>query len=267
MLNNLFLAAATVTVALGTLYPLIRQALTGEAISVGAPYFALTFGPLMGACLLILPLGPLLAWKRGELRPAVRRLWLAAVAAVATGLLGWVLVSPRKGFAALGLALGAWLIAGAMSEIVQRVRIGEAGPAEVGRRLRRLPLAAWGMTLAHVGLGVFVLGAGSELAWRVEAAQALNLGQSVSSGGYTMTLEQVAPVQGPNFTAQRAAILVQPPHGHSFTVTPERRFYPDRRQTTSKVAISRRGGERSLRGAGRRAGRRRAAGLAGAGVL
>ena len=241
VLNNLFLAAATVTVALGTLYPLIRQALTGEAISVGAPYFALTFGPLMAACLLILPLGPLLAWKRGELRPAVRRLWLAAVAAVATGLLGWAILSPRKGFAALGLALGAWLIAGALSEIVQRVRIGEAGPAEVGRRLRRLPLAAWGMTLAHVGLGVFVLGAGSELAWRVEAAQALNLGQSVTSGGYTMRLEQVAPVQGPNFTAQRATIRVTPPRGAAFTVTPERRFYPDRRQTTSKVAISRRG--------------------------
>ncbi len=241
VLNNLFLAAATVTVALGTLYPLIRQALTGEAISVGAPYFALTFGPLMAACLLILPLGPLLAWKRGELRPALRRLWLAAVAAVATGVLGWVIISPHKGFAALGLALGAWLIVGALSEIVQRARVGEAGLAEVGRRLRHLPLAAWGMTLAHVGLGVFVLGAGSELAWRVEAAQTLNLGQSVASGGYTLTLQQVAPLQGPNFTAQRAVIQVTPPHGAPFNVTPERRFYPDRRQTTSKVAISRRG--------------------------
>ncbi|WP_174299964.1 heme lyase CcmF/NrfE family subunit [Caulobacter sp. S45] len=241
VLNNLFLAAATVTVALGTLYPLIRQALTGEAISVGAPYFALTFGPLMGACLMILPIGPLLAWKRGELTPALRRLWLAGIAAVAAGALGWVILSPRKGFAALGLALGAWLIAGALSEIVQRVRIGEAGAAEIGRRLRRLPLAAWGMTLAHLGLGVFVLGASSELAWRVEAARTLNLGQSVSSGGYSLTLQQVAPVQGPNFTAQRATIEVAPPHGPAFTVTPERRFYPDRRQTTSKVAISRRG--------------------------
>ncbi len=241
VLNNLFLAAATVTVALGTLYPLIRQALTGEAISVGAPYFALTFGPLMGACLLILPLGPLLAWKRGELGPALRRLWLAVVAAVATGLLGWAIISPHKGFAALGLALGAWLIVGSLSEILQRVRVGESGLAQVGRRLRHLPLSAWGMTLAHVGMGVFVLGAGSELAWRVEAAQVLNLGGSVSSGGYSLTLEQVAPVQGPNFSAERAVIRVTPPQGAAFTVSPERRFYPDRRQTTSKVAIRRRG--------------------------
>ncbi len=239
VLNNLFLAAATVTVALGTLYPLIRQA--GEAISVGGPYFALTFGPLMFACLLILPLGPLLAWKRGELSPALGRLWLAGIAAVAAGVFGLLLLVPHKGFAVLGLSLGAWLIVGALSEIVQRVRLGDTGPAEAVRRLRALPLGAWGMTLAHVGLGVFVLGASCELAWRVEAARALNLGQSTTSGGYTLTLQSVTPVQGPNFTAERAAIRVQPQHGAAFTVAPERRFYPDRRQTTSKVAIRRQG--------------------------
>ena len=246
VLNNLFLAAATVTVALGTLYPLIRQALTGEAISVGAPYFALTFGPLMGACLLILPAGPFLAWKRGEMGRALQRLWLAAAAALAAGLLGILLVSPRHAFAALGLALGTWLIAGALSDVAARARLETgrmgAGPlAEAGRRLRALPLSAWGMTLAHVGLGVFVLGASTELAWRVEAARVLAVGQSVASGGYTLTLEKVQPVQGANFTAERATILVQPPRGRPFTVAPERRFYPAARQTTSKVAIRRRG--------------------------
>src|SRR6202012_5461439 len=76
VLHNLFLAAAAATVALGTLYPLIRQALTGEAISVGGPYFALTFAPLMIACLLLVPFGPLLAWKRADLAEAARRLWI-----------------------------------------------------------------------------------------------------------------------------------------------------------------------------------------------
>ena len=241
VLNNLFLAAAAVTVALGTLYPLARQALTGEAISVGGPYFALTFGPLMGLCLLVLPVGPFLAWKRGELKGALARLWLAAIAAVAAGGLCLLVISPRNGLAALGLALGAWLIAGALSEIVSRVQLGKAGAAQTLRRLRRLPLSAWGMTLAHVGLGVFVLGASTELTWRVEAARTLQLGQSVASGGYVMTLQGVAEVQGPNFSAERAAIQVRPPHGAPFLMTPERRFYPATRQTTSKVAISRRG--------------------------
>ena len=150
-------------------------------------------------------------------------------------------MSPRHGFAALGLALGTWLIAGALSEVAVRVRAGHAGWAEAGRRVRALPLSAWGMTLAHIGLGVFVLGAGTELAWRVEAAQSLMIGQSVSSAGYVMTLQGVTPVQGPNFTAERASILVRPPSGAAFTVAPERRFYPARRQTTSKVAIRREG--------------------------
>ena len=267
VLNNLFLAAATVTVALGTLYPLIRQALTGEAISVGAPYFALTFGPLMGACLLILPLGPLLAWKRGELTPALRRLWLAAVAAVATGLLGWVIISPRKGFAALGLALGAWLLAGALSEIVQRVRIAEAGPAEIARRLRRLPLAAWGMTLAHVGLGVFVLGAGSELAWRVEAAQVLKprpvgnlrrLQPDPAAGG----AGPGAKLHRPESHHPGHAPSWRGLHGHAGAPLLSR-SPPDHLQGRHQPE----GRQRPLCGAGRRAGWGWAAGLAGARLL
>ena len=241
VLNNLFLAAATVTVALGTLYPLIRQALTGQAISVGGPYFALTFGPLMGICLLILPAGPLLAWKRGDLGGAVARLWLAAIAAIAAGLLTLLLVNPTKAFAALGLALGVWLIAGALTEVAQRAKLGRVRVGEAARRLRRLPLGEWGMTLAHIGVGVFVMGASCELAWRMEAAQSLAPGQSVTSAGYTLTLQGVAPVAGPNFDAERATILVRPPHGAAFTVAPERRFYPAARQNTSKVAIRRQG--------------------------
>ena len=97
------------------------------------------------------------------------------------------------------------------------------------------------MTLAHVGLGVFVLGASTELAWRVEAARSLGVGQSVGSGGYVMTLQGVTPVQGANFSAERAIVQVQPPHGAAFTMRPERRFYPASRQTTSKVAIRREG--------------------------
>jgi cytochrome c-type biogenesis protein CcmF len=241
VLNNLFLAGAVVTVALGTLYPLVRQALTGEAISVGAPYFALTFGPLMGACLLILPVGPFLAWKRGEAGRALQRLWLAAAAALAAGLLGAALISPRHAFAAVGLAMGVWLVAGALSEVAERVRLGHVPWRESGRRLRHLPLSAWGMGLAHIGLGVFVLGASTELAWRVESARLLQPGQTMAVAGYALTLDEVQPAPGPNFSAERARLSVRPPSGGAFTMEPERRFYPATRQTTSKVAIRRAG--------------------------
>src|SRR5207237_651546 len=86
VLNNIFLAAATATVLLGTLYPLIREAVTGEAISVGPPYFNLTFTPLMAALALILPAGPLLAWKRGDAMGVAQRLCAAAGLALIAGI-------------------------------------------------------------------------------------------------------------------------------------------------------------------------------------
>jgi cytochrome c-type biogenesis protein CcmF len=241
VVNNLFLAGALATVALGTLYPLIRQALTGEAISVGAPFFALTFGPLMAICLLVLPFGPFLAWKRGDLYAAMQRLFAAAGASVLVGFAWLLFVQPGKAFAAFGVLLGVWLVVGALSEMLIRARLGSAGPAEVWRRLVNLPRGSWGMTLAHIGVGVFVLGAVVETSGRIEAAQALGIGDTVKVGAYSLTLDSVSPVDGPNYQADRATVAVIGPSGPAGTMTPERRFYPANRQTTSQVAIDAKG--------------------------
>ena len=241
VVNNLFLAGALATVALGTLYPLIRQALTGEAISVGAPFFALTFGPLMAICLLVLPFGPFLAWKRGDLYAAMQRLFAAAGASVLVGFAWLLFVQPGKAFAAFGVLLGVWLVVGALSEMLIRARLGSAGPAEVWRRLINLPRGSWGMTLAHIGVGVFVLGAVVETSGRIEAAQALGIGDTVKVGAYSLTLDSVSPVDGPNYQADRATVAVIGPSGPAGTMTPERRFYPANRQTTSQVAIDAKG--------------------------
>jgi cytochrome c-type biogenesis protein CcmF len=242
VLNNLFLAAATLTVLLGTLYPLILQAITGQAISVGSPYFALTFAPLMAGCLLILPVGPFLAWKRGDALGALQRLWGAAALALIAALVGYFLLQPQKLFVATGLALGVWLIAGSALELLTRVKAGAAPVGETLRRLGGLPRGQWGMTLAHAGLGVFVLGAAFETSGRIDAAEALSVGQSLKVGQYVLTLKAVAPSEGPNYTAERATLSVTGPHGAAAAdVTPERRFYPANRQTTSQVAIERHG--------------------------
>src|SRR6185295_13849886 len=103
VLNNISLAAATVTVLLGTLYPLIREAATGEAISVGPPFFNLTFTPLMALLMLLIPLGPLLAWKRGDAKGVLQRLVFAAVIALGAGFLVFALVQPRKALASAGI--------------------------------------------------------------------------------------------------------------------------------------------------------------------
>jgi cytochrome c-type biogenesis protein CcmF len=241
VLNNVLLAAATATVLLGTLYPLIREALTGEAISVGPPYFNLTFTPLMCALILLLPAGPLLAWKRGDALGVAQRLWAAAALALLAGVGAYALVSPKKAFGALGLALGAWLICGAIAELLERTRAFRVTAGETWRRLTGLPRGAWGMTLAHLGLGIFVLGACFETGWRAEAAETLPLGGSLDVGAYHLTLRGVKPIEGPNYDAEEADIVATKAGKPVCKAAPERRLYLANGQTTSEVAICEQG--------------------------
>jgi len=241
VLNNIILTAATATVLLGTLYPLIREAMDGDSVSVGPPYFNLTFTPLMVVAMLLLPFGPLTAWKRGDARAAADRLKLAAAAAVVFGVAAYAVVSPRKVLAAAGLAVGFWLLFGALAEVAERTRAFRAPMAETMRRLVGLPLGAWGMTLAHMGLGVFTLGAVFETAWKIEAAEALSLGGRIEVGAYSLSLDQVRTVEGPNFLAERGTVSVTRGGQTVCTAEPERRFYPTGRQTTSEVALCHRG--------------------------
>ena len=175
VINNLFLSAACATVLTGTLYPLALEALTGEKISVGAPFFNLTFGPLLVPLLVAVPLGPTLAWKRGDLLGAAQRLTLA----VAIGLVVTVvcLAATRGGpvLAPLGAGLAVFMIVGAFSEVVSRVRGGGASPSAMLGRARGLQRSAWGTAFAHAGLGVTLLGLAAT-GWGVERIVALKPG-------------------------------------------------------------------------------------------
>ncbi len=235
VLNNILLAAAAATVLLGTLYPLIREAATGEAISVGPPYFTLTFTPLMMALLILLPAGPLLAWKRGDAAGVTQRLWGAALLALALGLAVWAFVDPRHAWGAAGVGVAAWLILGALAELAERTV--RRSPGETRRRLAGLPRGAWGMTLAHLGLGIFVLGACFEVSWKLEAAEVLPVGGAMNLGAYHLVLDGVGEADGPNYDAERAVIRAVRGGAIVCTGRPERRFYPAGGQTTSEVAI------------------------------
>ena len=243
VLNNLLLTTAAATVLLGTLYPLILEAASGATISVGPPYFNATFTPLMALAFLILPFGPLLAWKRGELPGAAQRLWAAAGLSLLLGLAGWALLEPRKVLAAAGVALGAWLILGALAEVAERIRLFRAAPAETLRRARGLPLGAWGMTLAHAGLGVFVLGAVIETGFKAETGRPLALGEAVVAGGWSARLDDVRVIEGPNYLAEQGRFTIRPGDdaGRARTVTAERRFFPAGGQTTTEVGLDFRG--------------------------
>jgi cytochrome c-type biogenesis protein CcmF len=237
-LNNVLLAAATATVLIGTLLPLIRSAIDGTPISVGAPYYNLTFTALVVPALVVVPAGALLAWKRGDLANALAKLRGAALAALAAFALAFALALPHSVIAALGVGLGVWVVAGALAEAAERVRLFRAPLAETARRAAGLPRGAWGMTLAHLGLGLFALGAAYETAYRSEAAEVLSLGQSLSIAGYDLRLESARQTFGPNFEAERVFIRVTDGAGRLVcNAAPERRLYAADGQTVSGVAI------------------------------
>jgi cytochrome c-type biogenesis protein CcmF len=224
-------------VFVGTLFPLLFEALH-KTISIGPPYFNLTFAPLMAGALLVLPAGPLLAWKRADLKGVWQRLILAALLGVGAAVFTLVLHAPLAAFASIGVGLGVWVATGALVEAAQRVRLFKAPLAESLRRIGGLPRGSWGMTLAHLGLGLFVMGAAYETAYRVEASEVLAPGGSLRLGAYVLTLESVAGVAGPNYEAERARIAVTRANGAPVCKTePERRYYPANRQQTSEVGL------------------------------
>tara|TARA_R110002012_G_scaffold104009_1_gene244149 strand:- start:14549 stop:16540 length:1992 start_codon:yes stop_codon:yes gene_type:complete len=242
VLNILFLTAAAATVMLGTLYPLILEAASGATISVGPPWFAITFTPLMVVAFLILPAGPMLAWKRGDIRGVMQRLALAAGLALLAGLAGWALFEPKIALAAAGIGIGAWLILGTLAEVAERVRLFRGPLAQSGRRLRKLSLGTWGMTLAHAGLGLFVMGAVVETSYRVEAAAPLAIGGEIQAGPWAVRLNGVEMVEGPNYLAEQGRLTVEPRGGgKGHDVVAERRFFPAGGQTTTEVGLDFRG--------------------------
>jgi cytochrome c-type biogenesis protein CcmF len=235
VLNNLFLTVATATVLIGTLYPLLGEAVFKRALSVGPPYFNLTFTPLMGIVLIALPLGPLMAWKRGDVVGAMQRLWAAGALAALAGVLTLAFMG-GKALAAFGVALGTWLVCGAIAELFDRIKLGKLPTTQSMGRLKTLQRSAIGMTIAHLGMGIFVLGAVSEIAFRVEHTATMGLGETTQFNGKTVTLRAVQAQEGPNYYADRATLVVNTDKG-DVLLQPERRFYPAARMPTTEVDI------------------------------
>ncbi|MDP8915954.1 MAG: heme lyase NrfEFG subunit NrfE, partial [Pseudomonadota bacterium] len=153
------------------------------------------------------------------------------------GLLAAAAVTPGRALAAAGAALAVWVIAGTLAEAAERVRLFRAPWAETRRRAAGLPRNAWGMSLAHLGVGVFVLGACLEGAGKREAVGVLAPGGSLRLGGYMLSLEAVRAGEGANYLAERASIAVARDGRTVCRAFPERRLYPASSQTTSEVAL------------------------------
>jgi cytochrome c-type biogenesis protein CcmF len=230
--NNFGLAVAAGVVLIGTLYPLLVEAVGGGLISVGPPFFNMTVAPLLAALFLLLPLGPIMTWRVGDMRSALTKLAPAAALALLTLIIALVMTSWRA-VPAIGLAVGVWLIAGGLVYLWSRIGRGEG---RAMAKLALLPLAVWSMSLAHIGAGVLTIGAVAETGFRVEQSVALTPGEGVAFAGRRITLLEVGEREGPNFSATRANFRVDSANG-ARTIGAERRFYPTSPMPTTEVGI------------------------------
>ena len=233
VVNNLFLTTAAATVLVGTLYPLVLEALSGDKISVGAPFFNLTFVPLTVPLLMLVPFGPLLAWKRGDVLAAAQRL-MAALAGAIIVVLGTLLFADRATLlAALGIGLAAWLMLGALTDLAVKAGVGQAAWSAVPRRLAGLPRSMFGTALAHFGLGVSVIGIVGAVAFGTETIAAVRPGDVMQVGGMPVRFEGLRPASGPNYTERVGSFVT--PDGRR--VESSKRFFSVRQMTTTEAGI------------------------------
>ncbi len=204
LLNNLLLTTAAATVLLGTLYPLLLDVVTHQKVSVGPPFYNMTFIPIMVPLLVAMAIGPLLPWKRGDLYSALSRLKWAFLGTAAAAVAVLALMGATSLGAACGLGLAAWLLVGTGVELAERLHLFSEPPGTVFRRARRLPRSAWGMTFAHAGMAITIAGITGSTAWTEESIVSGRPGQSFPIAGYTIALDAVNDIQGPDYTAIRA---------------------------------------------------------------
>jgi cytochrome c-type biogenesis protein CcmF len=205
---------------------------------VAPPFFNPTFQPIMTPRVAAMAVRPLLAWKRGDLPAALQRLMAALAVTVATALATFYFAYGGPVLAAFGMALAAWLFFGTLTEFVDRVRLFRAPIADSVQRATSLPRATYGMLIAHAGMAFTIAGITATASWESESITAMKPGDSTRLGGYEFTLVGVrGGLQGPNYTAEQAGLVVKRGGQEIAMLEPAKRFYPVQRQATNETAI------------------------------
>jgi cytochrome c-type biogenesis protein CcmF len=222
VINNLLLSVILGIVFLGTLYPLLVEAVSGEKLSVGAPYFNAVAGPLALILAVLVGVGPLLSWRR-QRRPVLNRLRIPAVLG-ATALAITIIVAPSMAvLPRLGLAVAAYLAGASILPLV-------------GRNPLRTPLAIWGMVTAHFGIAVALTGMAMNGAFTNERLAVVKPGETLTVGPWTVLLKDVTPTAGKNWTALEADLRATRGTGLK-TLRPQTRYFSDPPTETNEAAI------------------------------
>jgi cytochrome c-type biogenesis protein CcmF len=238
--NNLFLTTACLTVFVGTLYPLALEALTDEKISVGAPFFNLTFAPLFIPLLFAMPFGPMLAWKRGDVLGVAQRLMAAFGAGLVAIMVTFVVMGMSSALAPLGIGLALFVMVGALIDLAERTSLFRAPLSTVRSRAAGLPRSAWGTAIAHFGIAVTLFGVVCQT-WASERIVALKPSQVVSLADYDLTFDGMVQHSGPNFRELAAKFTVRSGGVPIGTMEPSKRSFASRNSTTTEAALMTRG--------------------------
>ncbi len=236
--NNVMLVVAMATVLLGTLYPLLLDALGLGKISVGPPYFDSVFVPIMTPLVFLMGIGPLARWRQAELPSLARRLrWAAGLTVVAALLTGWVAghISP---LATLGFMMSWWIVFAVATDLVERLRPAGATPANLLARLRLLPRSLLGMMLAHLGIAAFAFGVSMVNTYGIERDLKMDIGDTAEMAGYTFTFRGVRDLQGPNYAAAQGLLEVTRNGKAVATMRPEKRVYRVQQNPMTEAAIN-----------------------------
>ena len=239
--NNLFLTTACLTVLIGTLYPIALEALTGTKISVGPPFFNLTFGPLFLMLMFAMPFGPLLAWKRGDLYGVAQRLLAAFGLALAAIGLAFAIEGGASMLAPFGVGLAFFVMGGAVTDLVERIGLLTLPMPTVWARALGLPRSAWGTAVAHFGIALTLLGIVGAAAWGTEKIVAVVPGQMLSLSGYDLTFDGLKREPGPNYSAEIGTFTVRKAGVVIGTMEPSKRNFSARETTTNEAALMIRG--------------------------
>jgi cytochrome c-type biogenesis protein CcmF len=233
--NNIILAVSAFVVFIGTIWPLVAELLLGRTLSVGEPFFNAAFTPFVVALALILPPGAMLAWKRGSLERSMKALMPVLILSLALGALAFAMQTNRTALGPIGLALGAWVLFGALADLWART--GREGLSSRFARLGRLPRSDWGKAVAHGGLGVTIFAVSAMLAWKIEDIRVVQIGETFPLGQYEVRLDDVREVEGPNYLSTMGFLTVFRDGQEVVQLNPEKRIYPVAGMPTTEAAI------------------------------
>jgi cytochrome c-type biogenesis protein CcmF len=235
--NNMLFVVTCASVLLGTMYPLLLDALGMGKISVGAPYFEAVFLPLMVVVVVLLGIGPLARWKEASLPSLLHRLRFAALATV-LGALGTSWIAGRLSLVAmLGIAMTYWIAAAIVVDVIERLRSSGGAGLSIFERVRQWPRSLTGMWLAHLGVAVFAFGVSMVRTYEVEEDLTMTVGASATVGGYEFRFADLHEVHGPNYEAIEADMPVTRGGSEVTVLHPQKRVYRVQRTPTTEAAI------------------------------